>query len=116
MSRAAAGALLLRRWQHAKQPQLHIKQTQDGARRPSNTKAAKACGDDFVEGGEMRRSEFDICHRADGKPWVLGHGSFGTVRAHVRVPGAQTTGCRPTLTSLQALLHDVTDVYYDPHA
>ena len=31
--------------------------------------------------GEMKRSEFAICKTADGKDWVLGEGSFGTVRS-----------------------------------
>ena len=30
--------------------------------------------------GEMRRSEFAICKTKEGKDWVLGEGSFGTVR------------------------------------
>ena len=32
------------------------------------------------EPGEMDLSELRICNRDDGKHWVLGQGTFGTVR------------------------------------
>ena len=43
-------------------------------------RAPPAQGSSSEHPGEMKRSEFAICKTEDGKDWVLGEGSFGTVR------------------------------------